>query len=70
LLSLGRPLLVGPSRKSFIGEALGDAPIDSRMEGTLGSVAWMAARGAHIVRVHDVQPTVRMLAVVDAIRRA
>ena len=69
LLSLDRPVLVGPSRKSFIGEALGDAPIDRRMEGTLGSVAWMAGRGAHIVRVHDVQPTVRLLAVVDAIRR-
>ncbi|HEV3473797.1 MAG TPA: dihydropteroate synthase [Actinomycetota bacterium] len=70
LLDLGRPLLVGPSRKSFIGEALGDAPIDQRMEGTLGSVAWMASRGAHIVRVHDVAPTVRLLAVVDAIRNA
>ena len=70
LLPLGRPLLVGPSRKSFIGEALGDAPIDRRLEGTLGSVAWMAGRGAHIVRVHDVGPTVRLLAVVDAIRRA
>jgi dihydropteroate synthase len=70
LLSLGRPVLVGPSRKSFIGEALGDAPMDRRLEGTLGAVAWMAARGAHIVRVHDVEPTVRLLSVVDAIRNA
>jgi dihydropteroate synthase len=70
LLALGRPVLVGPSRKSFIGEALADAPIDRRLEGTLGAVAWMAARGAHIVRVHDVEPTVRLLAVVDAIRNA
>jgi dihydropteroate synthase len=69
-LELGRPVLVGPSRKSFIGEALDDAPIDRRLEGTLGSVAWMAARGAHIVRVHDVEPSVRLLAVVDAIRDA
>ncbi|HEX2026188.1 MAG TPA: dihydropteroate synthase, partial [Actinomycetota bacterium] len=67
-LDLGLPLVVGPSRKSFIGEALDGAPIDRRMEGTLGAVAWMAARGAHVVRVHDVEPTVKLLRVLDAIR--
>jgi dihydropteroate synthase len=67
-LDVGLPLVVGPSRKSFIGEALGGEPVDRRMEGTLGAVAWMAAQGAHVVRVHDVEPTVRLLRVVDAIR--
>jgi dihydropteroate synthase len=68
LLDLDAPVVVGPSRKSFIGEALGDEPIDRRLEGTLGAVAWMAGRGAHVVRVHDVEPAVRLLRVVDAIR--
>jgi dihydropteroate synthase len=61
---------VGPSRKSFIGKALGDAPMGERLEGTLGAVAWLAGRGAHVVRVHDVKETVRVLKVVDAIRGA
>jgi dihydropteroate synthase len=69
-LDLDVPILVGPSRKSFIGDALGSAPVDRRMEGTAGAVAWMAGRGAHIVRVHDVGPMVKVLAVVDAIRSA
>jgi dihydropteroate synthase len=70
LLDLGVPILVGPSRKSFIGDALGDAPVDQRREGTAGAVAWLAGRGAHIVRVHDVGTMVKVLAVVDAIRSA
>ena len=70
LLDLRAPLLVGPSRKSFIGKALGDAPMGERLEGTLGAVAWLAGRGAHVVRVHDVKETVRVLKVVDAIRGA
>ena len=69
-LDLGAPLLVGPSRKSFIGKALGDAPLEERLEGSLGAVAWLAGRGAHIVRVHDVKETVRALKVVDAIKEA
>jgi dihydropteroate synthase len=69
-LDLGVPILVGPSRKSFIGDALGGVPVDRRREGTAGAVAWMAGRGAHIVRVHDVAPVVEVLAVVDAIRPA
>jgi dihydropteroate synthase len=68
LLDLGTPVLVGPSRKSFIGKALGDAPMEERLEGTLAAVAWLASHGAHIVRVHDVAETVRVLQVVDAIR--
>jgi dihydropteroate synthase len=68
-LEAGRPVLVGPSRKSFIGHVLGTEVTD-RVEGTAGAVAWMAGRGAHIVRVHDVAPMVRVVRVVDAIRRA
>lgn len=68
-LELGRPVVVGPSRKSFIGKVLG-TDVDQRMEGTAGAVAWMAGRGAHIVRVHDVREMVRVVRVVDAIRRA
>jgi dihydropteroate synthase len=67
-LDLGTPLLVGASRKSFIGKALDDAPLEGRLEGSLGAVAWLAGRGAHIVRVHDVKETVRTLKVVDAIK--
>jgi dihydropteroate synthase len=70
LLDLRVPVLVGPSRKSFIGRALGDAPMEERLEGTLGAVAWLAGRGAHVVRVHDVRETMRVLKVVDAIRGA
>jgi dihydropteroate synthase len=66
---LGRPLLVGPSRKSFIGRVL-DADVDRRMMGTAGAVAWLAANGADIVRVHDVEEMVHVVRVVDAIRRA
>lgn len=64
---LGRPVLVGPSRKSFIGDVLG-TDVAERTEGTAGAVAWMAARGAHIIRVHDVKTMVRVVRVVDAIR--
>jgi dihydropteroate synthase len=69
LLDLGRPVLVGPSRKSFIGHVLG-TETDDRLHGTLGSVAYMVAKGAHIVRVHDVRETVHAVRVVDAITRA
>jgi len=69
LLDLGRPVLVGPSRKRFIGTLL-DLPDDQRAEGTAGAVAWLVARGAHIVRVHDVKEMVRVVRVVDAIARA
>jgi dihydropteroate synthase len=69
-LDLGVPVVVGPSRKSFIGTALGDAPVDRRLEGTIGAAAWMAGRGAHVVRVHDVGPVLRALRVVDEVRGA
>jgi dihydropteroate synthase len=66
---IGRPLVVGPSRKSFIGKILG-TEVEERLEGTAGAVAWLAAQGAHVIRVHDVKEMVRVIRVVDAIRRA
>ncbi len=68
-LDLGRPVLVGPSRKKFIGTIL-DLPMEERVEGTVGAVVWMVARGAHLVRVHDVKEVVRAVRVSDAIARA
>lgn len=65
-LHVGRAVVVGPSRKSFIGKVLG-TETNERMEGTAGAVAWMAGQGAHIVRVHDVKAMVRVVRVVDAI---
>ncbi|HEV8628773.1 MAG TPA: dihydropteroate synthase [Thermoanaerobaculia bacterium] len=65
---LGRPLLVGASRKSFIGELTG-APPAGRLAGSLAAVAWAARHGAAIVRVHDVADTVDFLKVYDAIER-
>ena len=69
LLSLGRPVLVGPSRKSFIGWAL-DLPVEQRVEGTLAAVAFAVSKGTHIVRVHDVRAGARAVRVADAILRA
>ena len=69
LLDLRRPVLVGPSRKRFLGTIL-DAPEDDRVEGTIGAVVWLVSRGAHLVRVHDVKEVVRALRVADAIARA
>jgi dihydropteroate synthase len=68
-LDLGLPLVIGPSRKSFIGKVLG-TEVDERLEGTAGAVAWLAAYGAHVLRVHDVKEMVRVVRVVDAIRHA
>jgi dihydropteroate synthase len=69
LLDLGRPVVVGPSRKKFIGTIL-DLPEEERVEGTVGAVVWMVARGAHLVRVHDVKEVVRAVRVSDAIAKA
>jgi dihydropteroate synthase len=68
-LDLRRPVLVGPSRKSFIGKVLG-TEVDERLEGTAGAVAWLVAHGAHVVRVHDVKEMARVVRVVEAIRSA
>jgi dihydropteroate synthase len=66
---LGRPLLVGTSRKSTIGIVLGDAPVEERLEGTAATVAIAIANGADIVRVHDVKEMSRVAKVADAIVR-
>jgi dihydropteroate synthase len=66
--ALGYPLLVGPSRKSFIGYTL-DLPPDQRLEGTAAAVAIGIARGADIVRVHDVPEMARVARMADAIVR-
>jgi dihydropteroate synthase len=63
------PVLVGPSRKSFVGQVTG-ADVDDRLAGTAGAVAWLAVHGAHLVRVHDVGDMVRVVRMVDAIREA
>jgi dihydropteroate synthase len=68
LKELGRPILIGPSRKSFIGLVL-DLPVDERVEGTAAAVAIGIANGADMVRVHDVQQMVRVCRVSDAIIR-
>jgi len=65
---LGVPVLVGPSRKRFIG-TLTDTEVDDRIEGTAGVVAWCAAEGVDVVRVHDVKEMARVVRVVDAIAR-
>ncbi len=66
--ALGYPLLLGPSRKSFIGYTL-DLPPEQRLEGTAAAVAVGIARGADIVRVHDVEAIVRVARMTDAIVR-
>ncbi|MBP1707188.1 MAG: folP [Chloroflexi bacterium] len=65
---LGKPILLGPSRKSFIKMIL-DLPPDDRLEGTAAAVAIGIARGADMVRVHDVRQMVRVCKVSDAIIR-
>lgn len=67
LTLLGRPLLVGPSRKAFLGKLLGGAPPDARLEGTLAAVVASICAGARIVRVHDVAPVARAVAVAQAL---
>ncbi|MEJ5186880.1 MAG: dihydropteroate synthase [Candidatus Geothermincolales bacterium] len=64
--SLGYPILLGTSRKSFIGMIL-DLPVEERLEGTAASVALGIAAGTDIVRVHDVKEMVRVARVADAI---
>ncbi len=66
--ALGFPVLLGPSRKSFIGYTL-DLPPDQRVEGTAASIAVGIARGADVVRVHDVEQMVRVARMTDAIVR-
>jgi dihydropteroate synthase len=66
LTGLGWPVLVAPSHKDVVGESLA-LPIDQRLEGTLALVALSVAGGAAYVRVHDVAPAVRTVAMVEAV---
>ncbi len=66
---LGKPILLGTSRKSFIGKIL-NAEVNDRLEGTLSSIAICALNGAHIIRCHDVLQAKKAIAVADAIRFA
>ena len=66
---LGVPVLVGPSRKRFIGTLTG-TEVDDRIGGTAGVVAWCAAEEVDVVRVHDVKEMTRVVRMVDAISRA
>ena len=66
--ALGYPILIGPSRKSFLGAIL-DLPVEERLEGTAASIAVGIARGADIVRVHDVKFMARIVKVADALTR-
>jgi len=68
--SLDRPVLVGPSRKSFMREALGDRPAEERDWGTAAAVTAAVLGGAHIVRVHAVAEMAQVVRVAEEIRRA
>jgi len=69
LVALGRPVLVGVSRKSFIGQIL-DLPVDQRLEGSLAAAAVAVFLGARIIRAHDVGATVRAVRIAEALREA
>ncbi len=64
------PILIGTSRKSFLGKLLNGAPAEQRLHGTIASVVASVLNGAHIVRVHDVKATVEAIKVADAVRLA
>jgi len=66
---LKKPILIGVSRKAFIGRVLGDLPVTDRLEGTAAAVAVSIMNGANIVRVHDVKEMVRVAGVADAIKK-
>jgi len=66
---LEKPILIGPSRKAFIGKILGDVPATERLEGTAAAVSISIINGANVVRVHDVKETVKVAKVADAVKR-
>jgi dihydropteroate synthase len=69
IVKLGYPVLVGTSRKSFIGAVL-DLPEDDRVEGTAATIAWAVTQGVHILRVHDVATMARVVRMTQAIMAA
>jgi len=66
---LDKPLLVGPSRKAFLGKILGGAPVSERLEATAAAVAISIMKGANLIRVHDVKEMAKVAKVADAIKR-
>jgi dihydropteroate synthase len=70
LAALDRPILSGPSRKSFLKDAIGDKPPSEREWGTAAAVAASVLLGAHIVRVHGVAGMADVVRVADRIRAA
>jgi dihydropteroate synthase len=69
VVALGYPVLVGPSRKRFVGEAVGGLPVENRLEGTIAACVMALAGGARLFRVHDVAEVRRALDLAEAIRR-
>jgi dihydropteroate synthase len=67
LAGLGQPLVVGPSRKSFMGQIIGEVRPERRIFGTAASVAWCVANGAAVMRVHDVGPISQVVRMIQAI---
>jgi dihydropteroate synthase len=67
LTTLGRPLLVGVSRKSFLGRTLGNAPVGRRETASLAAAVTAILAGAHLIRVHEVRPAREAAAIADAI---
>jgi dihydropteroate synthase len=68
LTQLGRPLVLGVSRKGFIGKISGEGPSSGRPFGTAAAVAWCATNGADLLRVHDVGPMAQVVRVIEAIQ--
>jgi dihydropteroate synthase len=64
-----KPVLLGPSRKAFIGKLLGDLPVSERLEGTAAAIAIGISRGANIIRVHDISEMARVAKIADRITR-
>jgi dihydropteroate synthase len=67
--SLEKPILIGPSRKAFIGKILGDAPVTQRLEGTAAAVAISIMNGANMIRVHDVKEMAKVAKIADAVKK-
>jgi len=67
LTVLSRPLVIGTSRKSFIGKITGESEPSHRLFGTAATIAWAVANGAGIVRVHDVEPMAQVVKMIRAI---
>jgi dihydropteroate synthase len=67
--SLGVPLLIGPSRKTFIGQ-ITDKEVEDRIYGTAGVVAYCALKGVNVIRIHDVSQMKDVIDLVQAIEKA